>query len=305
MPIAAAIPSIIGAGGSLVSGILGSRAAKKAGQEQSTAGEAAAADLLRAGEGAATGVTGAGEGAAAGVEGAGAQGRDILLSALAGLDPYSDTGRQAMTTLAALFGEGGDLRKQFSYDPDTLDSDKGFQFRLKQGQQAIERSAAARGTLVSGGTLKGIADYSQDLASTEYGKAFDRARTTFQMNRDNTLGGLLSLTGIGERANAQRANLSQATADLGFRTASTAGGFRSDAATRAGAFRTGAATGAADYRTDAAASRAAGTVGSANAWQRTLGDLIKIGKAAPWQKLKRQPASGGAGADYGGVGYDD
>lgn len=283
-PLLALLPSIIGGASSVVSGIIGSKAAKSAGQQQSVAGEAAAQDLLRAGETAATGVVGAGDQAATGIEGAGAQGRELLLKALANLDPYSEAGRQGITTLAQLLSEGGGLRKEFSFAPTDLDADAGFQFQLKKGAEAIERAAAARGTLVSGGTLKGIADYSQGLASTEYGKAFDRARTTFQMNRDNTLGGMLALTGIGERANTSRIGGSETLADLGLRTAGAAGGFRTEGATRAGGFRTDAARGAADYRTGAAASRAAGTVGSANAWQNTLAGLARAGQSLPWEK---------------------
>lgn len=50
-----------------------------------------------------------------------------------------------------------------------LENTPGYQFRLQQGLQALERSAAARGTLLTGGTLKGIQKYAQDVASTEYG----------------------------------------------------------------------------------------------------------------------------------------
>ena len=181
MPAAALIPSIIGGVGSLISGKIGSSAAKGAAEIQSKAGLEAAKGVQAAGEQAAGGVTaageraiggvlGAGEGAAGGVEAAGAQGRSDIqaaLQSLTGLDPYSDAGKQALMRLSDLLGPGGALSEKFSFGPDQLDSDKGFQFRLKQGQQAIERSAAARGTLVSGGTLKGISDYSQELASTE------------------------------------------------------------------------------------------------------------------------------------------
>lgn len=54
-----------------------------------------------------------------------------------------------------------------------------YQFRVQQGQQGIERSAAARGLLRTGGTLKDIADYNQNFASNEYGNEFNRALQTF------------------------------------------------------------------------------------------------------------------------------
>ena len=79
--------------------------------------------------------------------------------------------------------------------PETLlTSDPGYQFRMDQGQKAIERSAAARGGLFSGGTGKALQQYSQGLASQEYGNAFNR---------------LASLAGIGQSANSQQVALNQ------------------------------------------------------------------------------------------------
>lgn len=54
-------------------------------------------------------------------------------------------------------------------------SDPGYQFRLNQGEQALNASAAARGVLRTGGTLKDILGYGQNYASQEYGNAYDRA----------------------------------------------------------------------------------------------------------------------------------
>jgi hypothetical protein len=51
----------------------------------------------------------------------------------------------------------------------------GFQFRLGEGMKALQRSAAARGTLLTGGTAKAINAFGQDFASNEYDKAYGRA----------------------------------------------------------------------------------------------------------------------------------
>lgn len=59
----------------------------------------------------------------------------------------------------------------FNFDPA---SDPGYQFRLKQGTEALEGSAAARGGLFSGQTGKDLQQYGQDLASQEYQNAFAR-----------------------------------------------------------------------------------------------------------------------------------
>lgn len=60
-------------------------------------------------------------------------------------------------------------------------NDPGYQFRLKGGTDALERSAAARGTLRTGGTLKDVLDYGQNFATNEYGNAFNRAKDAYQL----------------------------------------------------------------------------------------------------------------------------
>jgi hypothetical protein len=72
--------------------------------------------------------------------------------------------------------------------------DPGYQFRLKEGMQGLERSAAARGGLLSGGTLKGIQRYGQDMASQEFTNAFNR----YQTERAGTLNPYQSLAGVGQ-----------------------------------------------------------------------------------------------------------
>lgn len=53
----------------------------------------------------------------------------------------------------------------------------GYQFRLGEGLRGVENSAAARGLLQSGGTLKGIDRYAEGLAASDYGDAFNRYST--------------------------------------------------------------------------------------------------------------------------------
>lgn len=77
----------------------------------------------------------------------------------------------------------------FSYDPfkaptaDDLLLDPGFKSRLQWGTDALQRSAAARGVLNTGGTLKDILGYGSDLASQEYGNLWNRAKSTYDTNR--------------------------------------------------------------------------------------------------------------------------
>jgi hypothetical protein len=73
-------------------------------------------------------------------------------------------------------------------------ADPGYAFRLSEGMKGLQNSAAARGLLSSGSTLKGITDYSQGMASQEYGNAYNR----YQINRANQLNPLQSLMGSGQ-----------------------------------------------------------------------------------------------------------
>jgi hypothetical protein len=77
--------------------------------------------------------------------------------------------------------------------------DPGYEFRLTEGQKAIERSAAARGGLQSGSALKAAARFGQEMGSQEYANAFSR----YQTNRINQLNPLIGLmnTGIGAANN--------------------------------------------------------------------------------------------------------
>lgn len=59
-------------------------------------------------------------------------------------------------------------------NPDTIANTNAYRFRLNEGQQAIERSAAAKGMLRSGNTLAALANYGQGAASQEYGNEVSR-----------------------------------------------------------------------------------------------------------------------------------
>ena len=71
-------------------------------------------------------------------------------------------------------------------NPDSIENTNAYKFRFNQGQQAVERSAAARGMLNSGNTLAELARYGQGMASDEYGREFERLNSaTGQRNQYN------------------------------------------------------------------------------------------------------------------------
>jgi len=77
-----------------------------------------------------------------------------------------------------------------------FEQDPGYSFRMSEGLKALDRQAAARGGLISGGALKASQRYGQDLASQEYMNAFNR----YQTNRANQLQPLESLMGRSQTA---------------------------------------------------------------------------------------------------------
>lgn len=72
-------------------------------------------------------------------------------------------------------GGFGDLAAGFGRDIGDPMIDPGYQWRADQGSRALQRSAAAKGTLLTSGTLMDLMDYNQGLASQEYASAWDRA----------------------------------------------------------------------------------------------------------------------------------
>lgn len=64
----------------------------------------------------------------------------------------------------------------------------GYQFGLQQGQDALQNSAAARGTLRGGGTLKDLFGYTNAAAEQNYGNVFNQQKSIYDTNRDNAFG---------------------------------------------------------------------------------------------------------------------
>lgn len=77
-------------------------------------------------------------------------------------EPWRQTGINALNKL-----NSGDI----------LGNDPGYAFRFSEGQKALDRSAAAKGGLISGSALKAATRYGQDMGSQEYNNAFNRYAT--------------------------------------------------------------------------------------------------------------------------------
>lgn len=81
----------------------------------------------------------------------------------------TQTGEQSRSAVSG----GGELTPEMIRDAqaaamDLFMTDPGYQFRMDEGQKALDRSASARGGLLSGAALKATQRYGEGLAAQEY-----------------------------------------------------------------------------------------------------------------------------------------
>lgn len=297
-----AIPAIIMGGAALGSAVIGSRGARGAARTQAAAGERAANTVFGATNEwnpylieAANGVSGqveetANNAAQAAVNAGHVAGDNVIGAANNAnqyLDPYAQQGQQALGLMAGLNQE------KFTFNQD----DPSYQFRLQEGLKALEKSAAAKGGLLSGGALKATNNYAQNVASTEYGNAFNR----FLDDRGQRASILQGQIGVGANASDRMGqNLMGAhryAGDANMAGEQYAGNARIGASQFGGAMRFNAVNQAVNNQLDASRyagnaymgignAQAAGQVGSANAWTNALG---QIGNAASFYAMSNLP----------------
>jgi hypothetical protein len=197
--------AMIAGGATLASSLIGSRAAGKAADVQAQAAE----------------------------QGTAAQER-MFNKQVELQEPWRQAGVNALNKLQGL----ADYKL---FDNNAFTRDPGYGFRLAEGQKALDRQAAARGGLISGGALKAAQRYGQDMGSQEYQNAFNR----YQIERNATLGPWQSLAGVGQTATNTLTN--------------AAGNFGANQAANL---------------SNSAQARASGYIGSANAFAGGLGQYL-------------------------------
>lgn len=79
------------------------------------------------------------------------------------LAPWRIAGGAAINAGAAMLQPGYDYK-----------TSPGYQFRFSEGQRAVESGGAAKGMLMSGGTLKDLARFGDGLASADFNDQFNR-----------------------------------------------------------------------------------------------------------------------------------
>jgi len=204
------------AGATVVSSLVGARTAKKAGETQAAAADRAA-ELQR----------------------------EMFEQTRADQAPYREAGYNALATLQRT---AGNVPAAFKFGAGDYQADPGYAFRLAEGQKALDRQAAARGGLISGGALKAATRFGQEMGSQEFGNAYNRALTGYNTDvaRENQLyNRQAALAGIGQTATNLVGQAGQ-----------------------------NYATGAGNLMTGGAAAQAAGQVGMANALTGGMGTYL-------------------------------
>jgi hypothetical protein len=228
--------------------------------------------------------------------------------------PWRQAGVQALGGLQRMIrqGPGAPFRappgldpRRFKFTPptaETLQQDPGFAFRLRMGQQALEGSAAQRGGLLSGGTLRGLVDLGQQLGSQEYQQAYGRALSENQLGYGRALtqnqdryNRALSSWQLGQGLNQAQYNRLSSLAGLGQQSSQYLGQLGANYAQNAGelALQRGNAL-------------AANQLNQGQIWgnvaQSAASGLGSLGMAY-MQRPPASPAQAGYGQPYGGVPY--
>lgn len=144
--------------------------------------------------------------------------RDAANAAAANFRPYAQLGDYAAGELQGRLNDNALLKNFGAQD---FKKDPGYQFRLGEGEKAIDRAAGARGGRYSGATLKALQRFSQDYATGEYSKAYDR----YNNNRTMQYNFLAGPAQLGVGAQGQVGNYVSNAGDA--RAAGTIGGANS------------------------------------------------------------------------------
>lgn len=187
----------------------------------------------------------------------------------ANLSPFLQAGTNALPILQKQMGigPGGQFNPNAPlvqpFTQAQFQSSPGYAFQQQQGIDAIQNSAAARGGVVSGNTLKDLQTFGTGLANQDWWNAYN----AYTQNQQRQFGNLNTIVGSGQNAGAQ----------LGAFSGSTAG--------QLGGNLIGAGN-----------ALAAGTVGSVNA---ITGGVNSLAQQAFLQQILAQNNPGGSGSYSG------
>jgi hypothetical protein len=217
--------------------------------------------------------------------------------------PWLIAGQDALGTITAGLQEGGEFNTDFTLAD--FVADPGYEFRMAEGLTGIEQSAAARGGVLSGNTLRAITEYGQDYASNEYSNAYTR----WNADRDRRYNRFAGVAGTGQTA-AQ--NIAQTGTTTSGQITDTTGNLINSNNNTANTLTTlgGQSMNAisttgqalAQSTIDEANARAGIYIGQGNAYAGAVGSLANIyGQYSTLNNLYSGMGSSGSGSTYSGT----
>jgi hypothetical protein len=298
------------AGAVVGSGVIGASASRKAAETQARAAESAADAQLQASRE------------------ANALQERMYKEGVARQQPYYQAGVNALAQLQgrtnampsafqyegqqpAAFQYEGQQPAAFQFRAEDMQTDPGYGFRLSEGLKALERSAAARGGLLSGGTGKALTRYGQEAASQEFGNAFARALTGYGLEREreadqygraltgyglerereaDQYGRALTGYGLEREREAEEYNRLAGMAGVGGTTAQQINAAGQNFASQSGQNLLAGGQAAAQGMLGAAGARASGYIGGANALTGALGAYLNYNQSQQMMNLLRPGA---------------
>lgn len=196
------------------------------------------------------------------------------------MTPYEAAGGAALSSIQNYANDPNNFKAEgyggpTQFDPSSVNvmNDPGYAFRMQQGQQALDNSAAQKGALHSGAQQKALLEYGQNLGSQEYANAYKRQEDTFQGNFNR---GMLTKQDLDRLTEAQRNAYLTAQGSL-LNTGYGAAGQMSAAATNLGSAQMGASNMAGQAQ---AATAAAPWVGMSNLGGTLSSSGLDIAKMA-------------------------
>lgn len=168
-------------GGSVVSGLLGSRAASKQAAATSHAADVATVEQRRQ--------------------------FDLTRQDTA---PWREKGVEALNFLSPITQQPMD-----EFQLGEFEASPGYQFRTEEGQKGVENYLSARGMARSGRGIKEIERFRQGTAADEYTNFFNRQLTQYQQkqaDKQNYLANLMNVAGLGQSATNTAVGAGQQTA---------------------------------------------------------------------------------------------
>ena len=175
--------------------------------------------------------------------------KEMYYDQVARQEPFRQAGLTTQAELMRQMGLGGDPASQGygnllrNFSDEDFQADPGYSFRLAEGLKAIDRTAAARGNMISGAAMKAAGRYGQDMASQEYQNAYGR----FMGNKASNYNMLTGQQAVGQGASN---SMNQASGQY--------------------------AQNAGDAYMNAGNARASGYVGAANAWSGALNNMSNM-----------------------------